>query len=85
MLEPARKGEAKNLQTIFKQLHAIPIHNYPTIPSEGIPDRHGRTHGHCNPGLWIRIKLEYELGGYLHLDKDMEKHLREQAQRTGCK
>ncbi|KAK7920054.1 hypothetical protein PG985_008076 [Apiospora marii] len=83
VLEPARKGEAKeSLQTLFNQLNAIPIYNY---PSEGILDKHGRTHDYCNPGPWIRMRLSYNYSGYLLLEESMEEHLRRQAQLTGVK
>ncbi|KAK8135033.1 hypothetical protein PG984_007045 [Apiospora sp. TS-2023a] len=74
-----------NLQTLFDRLSGITINNYPTIPSDGLPDRKGRTHDFCNPSYWMKQQLAFRFKRYLDLDEDMKKHLSRQAQRTGVK
>ncbi|KAK7978377.1 hypothetical protein PG988_005867 [Apiospora saccharicola] len=81
VLGPAKKS----LQTPYEQLSEFPIYTYPTIVSDGIPDYIGRTHDGCNPRPRICYDLDLKFRGCVLLDKDMENHLKRQAQLTGMK
>ncbi|KAK7949264.1 uncharacterized protein PG986_010150 [Apiospora aurea] len=85
--EPARNNDTKqSIRALYDHLRKVPIYNYPTIPSEGIPDKHGRTHDYCNPGPWIRERLFWAFDGVGRtLDNDMEKSLIRHARNTGLK